>query len=354
MPAGKPATPICEQFGFDARWRDAQLALIGLEDISREDVRLLHEKVLSRDLVIQIVDRFYSQLLLNRQAADLLSSFDLDRLRERQVEYFKEFGVRCKEAEYFESRARVGVAHARVGLPLSLYLISFGVMQTLILESLLNQVEESDQREALIRLVLKLITLDIAIATEVYHRSRIHDLDRSLKHLKVQQKILREQVEQDALTGVSSRTSMLRELQAAVARARKTGQPLVVTMADLDHFKAVNDSHGHLVGDKVLKEVAGRIKAALREFDLVGRYGGEEFVILLENTSPHTAHQIAERVRLRINSQPVHISGQSLQITISQGLAVCSNADDSQSLLKRADEAMYKAKQAGRNCVVEA
>jgi len=353
MAAGKPATPLCDQFGFDAEWREAQLTLIGLDKHSRDDVRLLHDKLLARAATEQIIDRFYAQLLLNRQAADLLSSFDLGHLKARQVDYFSEFGVRFKDAQYFESRARVGVAHARVGVPLSLYLESFGMLQCLILEYLLDQVEDRKQRETMTRLVLKLTTLDIALATEVYHRSRIQDLDRSVKHLKLEQNILRTQLEQDALTGASSRTSLLRELQGAIARCEKTGQPLAVIMADLDHFKVVNDTQGHLVGDRVLAEVAARIKSALREFDLVGRYGGEEFVILLENTSLHTAHQIAERIRQHIGSQPVHISGQKIEITISQGLAMWVEGDDSQSLLKRADRAMYAAKEAGRNCVVE-
>jgi diguanylate cyclase (GGDEF)-like protein len=353
MPAGKPATPLCERFGFDAGWREAQLLLVGLDANMREHARKLHEKVLTRDAMVEIIDRFYTQLLRNHQAAELLSSFDLERLKEKQIEHFKDFGVRFGEAEYFESRARVGVAHARVGLPLSLYLMSFGVLQTLILETVLKKVEKREESEALTGLVLKLTTLDIALATEVYHRSQIRDLDRSVKHLEVEQKILRKQVDQDALTGVSSRTSLLRELKAALARASKTGQPLAVVMADLDHFKAVNDTHGHLVGDKVLREVAARIKAALREFDVVGRYGGEEFVVLLENTSSHTAHQIADRMRVRIGSTPVHIANKSLDLTISQGLAVREDGDDSQSLLRKADQAMYKAKQAGRNCVVE-
>ena len=353
MSAGKPATPLCEQFGFDAEWREAQLTLIGLDGTMREHAHLLQDKVLTRDAASHIVDRFFAQLALNPQASALLSSFDLGRLKERQVEYFKGFGVDFEGAGYFESRARVGVAHARVGVPLSLYLESFGMLQCLILEEVLNLTELQQGREALMRLVLKLTTLDIALATEVYHRSQIQGLDRSLKHLELERKSLRKQLDQDALTGVSSRTSLLRELQDSIERASKTGQPLVVIMADLDHFKDINDRQGHLVGDRVLKEVAARIKAALREFDLVGRYGGEEFVILLEDTSTHTAHQIAERVRLRISSEPIHIAGQDIELTISQGLALCGQGDDTQSMLSRADQAMYRAKQAGRNCIVE-
>ncbi|HFD79187.1 MAG TPA: diguanylate cyclase [Gammaproteobacteria bacterium] len=354
MSARKAATPLCDQFGLDAGWREAQLSLIGLNDHSREHTRLLHDRVLTAEVITWIVDRFYEQLLRHQQAAQILSSFDVDHLKHKQVAYFREFGVRFGEAGYFESRARVGVAHARVGVPLSLYLESFGMMQCLILEALMKQVQDAGERELLTRLVLRLTTLDIALATEVYHRARLEDMDRSLKHLQLEQKLLRRQVERDALTGVSSRTSLLHELRGAIARAAKTGQPLSLVMVDLDHFKEVNDRHGHLVGDKVLREVASRIKAALREFDMVGRYGGEEFVVLLEDTSPHTALQIAERIRTRIASEPIHVAGLDLDLTISQGLARYQDGDDSRSLLERADAAMYRAKQAGRNCVVEA
>jgi two-component system cell cycle response regulator len=353
MAAEKQATPLCDQFGFDAQWREAQLKLIGLDVSMYEQVRLMQDKVLTADTASRIFDHFYQQLRLNDQAADILSSFDLGHLKERQTAYFRGFGVNFAEASYFESRARVGVAHVRVGVPMSLYLESFGMLQCLIQGELMRAVGDAQDRENLVCLVVKLTTLDIALATEVYHRSQIQDMDRSLKHLQSQQKSLRRQLEQDALTGVSSRTSLLRELQGCIQRSTKTGQPLVVMMADLDHFKLINDNHGHLAGDKVLKEVAGRIKAGLREFDVVGRYGGEEFVILLENTSVHTAHQIAERIRQRIGSEPVHVAGHDMQVTISQGLALCSQGDDSHSVLSRADQAMYKAKQAGRNCIVE-
>jgi diguanylate cyclase (GGDEF)-like protein len=354
MPAGKPATPLCEQFGFDSAWREAQLCLIGLEEYPRELIRQLHQQVFSREVIVAMIESFYIQLLRHNQAAELISSFDVDHLKERQIEYLGNFGINYRDAAYFESRAQVGVAHARVGVPLSLYLSSFGVMQTLMLEAIANQVTDGREWLKLNRVVLKLMTLDIALATEVYHRAQIKDLGRSLKHLEQEQQALRSQLNQDALTGVSSRTSLLRELADAIARAAKTGQPLCVIMADLDHFKAVNDTHGHLVGDQVLKEVAARIKAALREFDLVGRYGGEEFVLLLENTTHHTAHLIAERVRTRIGSEPIHLAGKSLQVTISQGLAVRQDGDDCQTLLTRADKAMYKAKQDGRNRVAEA
>jgi diguanylate cyclase (GGDEF)-like protein len=354
MPAGKPATPLCDQFGFDADWREAQLSLVGLDEFGRDDVRLLHDRILNRETTEAIVNRFYQQLLRHPQISELLASFDIGHLKERQIQFFTDFGIHFTEPGYFESRARVGVAHARVGVPLSLYLAAFGLLQSLVLEVVSERVESHAERRTLELLVVRLTSLDIALATEVFHGARLEVMDRSLKHLESERQSLRQQLEQDALTGASSRTSLLRELQAGIERAGKTGQPLVVIMADLDHFKDVNDTHGHLVGDKVLREVAARIKAALREFDLVGRYGGEEFVILLENTSSHTAHQVAERIRQRIAGEPIHAGQQRVNLTISQGLALRKEGEDTQTLLRRADQAMYKAKQAGRNCVAEA
>jgi len=345
---------LCDQFGFDDDWRKAQLTLIGLDDESRDTVRQLHRQVLTADASRRIVDQFYERLLNDSRARALLESYDIERLKVTQTAYLTDFGVDFRDATYFETRARVGIAHARVGLPLALYLSAFGVMQTLILEALTRSTGDAEVRHVLGRLVLKLTTLDIAVATEVYHRSSVLELDRSVKHLQLEQSLLRTQLQLDALTGVSSRTSLLNELEGAVSRAAKTGQPLCVIMADLDHFKEINDTHGHMVGDKVLAEVGARIRAALREFDLVGRYGGEEFVVVLENTSRHTACLIAERIRQRIASSPIKVGHLELQLTISQGLAMRAEGDDLQRLLQRADDAMYRAKRAGRNCVAEA
>ena len=116
MLAGKPVTPLCEQFGFDAEWRKAQLTLIGLDGTMREDVRLLQDRVLTRDVASHIVDRFFAQLALNPQASSLLSSFDLGHLKDRQVEYFKGFGVGFEGADYFENI----LCYRRGGIPMPL------------------------------------------------------------------------------------------------------------------------------------------------------------------------------------------------------------------------------------------
>jgi len=354
MSAGKSTTPLCTRFGVDANWRETRLSLIGLGSYHQDQVRLLHNKILTRDTTVDIVDHFFQQLLQHKEAAGLLASFDIGHLKERQIRFFTDYGVCYTEAAYCESRLRIGLAHMHVGVPLGLYLTSFGILQDLILEVVQACMDGREERRQLTGLVVKLNSLDIALATELYQRTRMQEADFPQKFPQGRQP-LHQQLEQDTLTGVTSRTDLLREMEVAVSRAGKTGQPLAVVMADLDHFKAVNECHGHLVGDKVLKEVAARIKAALREFDLVGRYGGEEFVILLENTVAHTAYQIAERIRQRVCGDPVQPDAVSaaIPVTISQGMAVYTDGDDIHSLLGRADKAMFRAKESGRNCIVE-
>ncbi len=354
MPAGKPATPLCDQFGFDTTWRSAQLSLAGLDGFKRDDVRLLHDKVLVHEVTKAAVDRFFEQILQHSQICELLASFDIGHLKQRQVQFFTDFGVRFREANYFESRVRICVVHARVGVPLSLYLAGFGLLQGLVVEAVAEHVGEPAQRKMLEQLVIRLTNLDIVLATEVFQRAGIEAIKGSMKAQPYQSQALQQQLEQDALTAVSSRTSLLRELQAAMQRSGKTGQSLVVVQADLDHFKTVNDNHGHNIGDKVLKEVAMRIRAVLREFDLIGRYGGEEFVILLENTSSHTARQVTERIRQRIALTPIQAGTLSVDLTLSQGLTQYQDGEDSQALLLRVNQAVSKAKLAGRNCIAEA
>ena len=199
------------------------MSLVGLDEFSRDDVRLLQDKVLNRETTEAIVDRFYAQILQHPQISELLASFDIGHLKERQVQFFTDFGIRFREPGYFESRARVGVAHARVGVPLSLYLAAFGLLQSLVLEEVLEQVGCPEERRTLELLVVRLTSLDIALATEVFHGARLEVMDRSLKHLESEQQSLRQQLEQDALTGVSSRTSLLRELQTGDRAGRQDG-----------------------------------------------------------------------------------------------------------------------------------
>jgi diguanylate cyclase (GGDEF)-like protein len=157
----------------------------------------------------------------------------------------------------------------------------------------------------------------------------------------------------DAKTGLLNAATWHREAELEVSRATRIGSPLAIAIADIDHFKAVNDQHGHLVGDSVLALMAATMSALLRDYDLLGRFGGEEFVICLPHTGPHQAMQIAERLRQKISQiSAVGAGDVPVQVTISVGVAsVESSRFSLDELIIAADTALYQAKKAGRNCV---
>jgi len=157
----------------------------------------------------------------------------------------------------------------------------------------------------------------------------------------------------DGLTGLINRRALIRRLQDAVAQARPQHQPLALIFLDMDHFKSVNDRFGHQCGDACLRAVAAAIADELRPTDSLGRYGGEEFVALLPATAHEHAMAVGERIRRRIETLQVHARGNTFQTTVSMGVSSLIGANDSaDDLLARADAALYRAKQQGRNCVV--
>ncbi|HEX2020148.1 MAG TPA: PleD family two-component system response regulator [Aurantimonas sp.] len=156
----------------------------------------------------------------------------------------------------------------------------------------------------------------------------------------------------DPLTGLHNRRFLETHMARAVARARTTGTGFALLMADIDHFKRINDGWGHDVGDQVLREFATRLSQCLRSSDLACRFGGEEFAILMLEADACTAVTIAERIRESVCEKPFVVEGEYHVVTVSEGLAVFDpEGDDAASLLKRADTALYAAKRAGRNRV---
>lgn len=159
----------------------------------------------------------------------------------------------------------------------------------------------------------------------------------------------------DPLTELPNRRALDGQLDQALARADRGGGEVALAMLDLDHFKRLNDTHGHDAGDEVLREVARRLRSALREQDLIARFGGEEFVVVMPDTGLEAARACAERLRAVVGASPVSFRGATLSVTTSVGLAVargpgCKGAR--QALFREADGALYAAKDAGRDRVV--
>lgn len=184
-------------------------------------------------------------------------------------------------------------------------------------------------------------------------RARLHVGRRILDlqhHLLAATDELRFRASHDMLTGIPNRGTILEAVNRERARQIRDGGSFGVILADLDHFKAVNDTYGHLAGDIVLKEAACRMRACVRSYDSVGRYGGEEFLIVVPTGDGNSTVAVAERVREAISEKPVITESGPISVTASLGIAVSIDRD-AKEVLRSADEALYCAKARGRNRV---
>ena len=179
-------------------------------------------------------------------------------------------------------------------------------------------------------------------------RKQIADLQEDLVSIRAESL-------SDPLTMLSNRKHFDQSLERILAKSRQSGDVFALILADVDHFKSFNDTHGHQVGDHVLRLIAGEMKQAVKGHDIVARYGGEEFAIILPATGLVAATAVAERIRTMTMSKELRRrkSGESLgRVTVSLGVAECRSSESAQDLVERADNCLYAAKRRGRNCVV--
>jgi diguanylate cyclase (GGDEF)-like protein len=180
----------------------------------------------------------------------------------------------------------------------------------------------------------------------------LEELAASNRELLAAQQALQHQAAHDALTSLWNRRGIVDMLGMELARASREGSRLALLVIDIDHFKQVNDAHGHAVGDEVLREVACRLQEGLRSAEVLGRYGGDEFIAVLRPCTVATATRVSERLRGLVDSTPVPTRAGAIPLTVTVG-AVVSSADpviDPDGLIEVADHALYRAKRAGRNC----
>lgn len=178
-------------------------------------------------------------------------------------------------------------------------------------------------------------------------------LQQRLAEIEVLQAQLSDQANRDPLTGLHNRRYLDATLERDIAQALRAQQPLSLLLLDIDHFKSVNDNHGHPAGDEVLRLTGELLHRLSRKSDLVCRFGGEEFVLLLPNTGPEGAHEQAEKIRLAMQASPVNFESREIKVEASIGLAsLGADITTPQALVAAADKALYAAKKAGRNRVV--
>ncbi len=172
-------------------------------------------------------------------------------------------------------------------------------------------------------------------------------------HLVEARESMRFQATHDVLTSLWNRGVIVELVSREVVRSRREKCCSAVMMCDIDHFKMVNDQHGHAAGDDVLREVARRLHSSVRSYDMVGRYGGEEFLVVLNKCDPASSVSRAENLRNTISAKPIMLATKSIKVTISIGveLSIDFPNRDADDILHAADMALYDAKESGRNCV---
>ena len=174
-----------------------------------------------------------------------------------------------------------------------------------------------------------------------HYQNMMRDLNRALE----------ETSSRDPLTGLLNRRALMETIKQEVQRAARTGDSFVVAMLDVDHFKAVNDRFGHETGDRALVELAGVLVESLREYDLCGRWGGEEFLVLLPQTQPEAAQAVMDRLVGDVRTMAMAAGDEVLRLTVSIGMAHHQLGETFSETLSRADQALYLAKQDGRDRV---
>jgi diguanylate cyclase (GGDEF)-like protein len=183
-----------------------------------------------------------------------------------------------------------------------------------------------------------------------YGREKLSDANKALVETN---KELHQLSITDGLTGLLNRKHILELLDKEISRSRRYGQPVSILMLDIDHFKNVNDTYGHQTGDAVMRRLADCFYEAVRENDMVGRYGGEEFLILLPDSNAQNGIQTAQRIRKMVRDLEIETSGENVTVTVSIGVSSYPQyGQDADAVICAADAALYQAKSNGRNQVV--
>lgn len=345
---------MCERFGFDANAIAARVHLVGLSGTENGGLgNELQSRVIvpNANAIIDGILDTLSQIDQFKQIVRKRSS--VERLKHFQIQYLFGLGVNFASPAYFEDRLRIGYVHNNIGVPQSLYQSSFRSLEYLLIHHIPADIRGNAAAfDELLKFILKISALDMSLAVESYCMTQMCGLEDSLQHERGKTEQLHHLAITDRLTDLHNHAYSRHLLEEKLQYSTQNDAPLCVIMADLDQFKKINDEYGHLVGDHVLRIAAARMISGARADDEIGRYGGEEFLFVLQNTDIDTAAEVAERVRSRINGDSIHHRKAIIQVSLSLGIAQARQDDTVDTLIERADKTLYAAKLAGRNCVM--
>ncbi len=317
---------------------EAAMESLGYFDITEADERLLRRaRELLEPCLDGVIEEFYAHLARFPSTRVLLTSEErVARLKETQRAYLRSLGDFEQRnpgsvAKYVATRLSVGLTHWRVGLPPPVYIGAYAKLGHLLMQAVGSV--EKEEPLPLILCLQKVLHLDSHLAMEAYEQARY---DEALAEAEI-----------DPVTDLPTRRMLVQRLREELARANRFGHTLSLLFIDADRFKEVNDRHGHDAGDAVLRAIAARARAAIRPADLLGRYGGDEFVIGLVETDSAEAWRIGLRIQKSLSAGDVD----GIQVTVSVGVASSTGEGELEELIASADRAMYDAKSQGRNSV---
>ncbi len=329
----KIAKRIARHLNITAENFERRKAFLGIE---AEDIRRIKAfRALLPGTPPELFDSFYDHLMAFHETRSYFKGDEvLVRLKKKQMAYFDQLFSGNYDMDYMLSRLQVGYVHVQLNIVPLWYIGAYNkYMQGIKL--LVD--EHAEEKELTYKSIVKVIMMEIVLTLESFHYTK-YRLQEELKRMAIT----------DDLTGVFNRRKLEEVMNLEMDRANRTGQDLSVLMVDIDHFKAVNDTHGHQAGDDVLIEITKLSKNSLRESDYVIRYGGEEFLVCMPETSLEEAAQIAERLRRVVAEHTFDTVG---HITISIGVSGYDKGESQETFIKRADQKLYDAKQSGRNRV---
>lgn len=328
------AESIVKQLNITEKDFEKRKKFLQIEPRDIELIRNLH-KALGK-VPESIYDGFYEHLMAFEKTRAYFSDEKMiARLKKKQLAYFEELLSGTYDWNYLLSRLSIGYTHVQLDIVPLWYIGAYNRYIEEIRKVVRERLDKN--REETMRSLLKVMMLDMVLTLESYHYTKY----------KLQQKLERMTVTDD-LTGTYNRRKLEEVLQKEMDRSARSGNPLTMLMTDIDHFKSVNDTYGHDVGDAVLVALAALLGQRLRETDTLIRFGGEEFIILIPGVTIARAMIIAERLRQAIEDYSFETVG---RITVSIGVAEHIPNDNRDSFIKRADEKLYEAKQKGRNRV---
>lgn len=306
------------------------------------------------DNIEDIVEEFYRRILPFSEMDRIIGDAEtLRRLKNHQRHYIFSLFDGQYDEDYVLSRLRVGVVHKRIGVDPKFYVSAVYNLSS-ILRNIILTSENKDCSicASSLAAIEKIIMFDLSLTFDTYINSLMDEVERSNSELEQyaesleeviseRTKLLKEQARHDGLTTLLNQHSFYSELRRELLRGQRRSYSTVLIYFDLDHFKQLNDTHGHKRGDEILVAVAESMKKVLRETDIPARYGGDEFCVILPESSLQEAEQVCEKL-----CEAIKKSTEGSDISCSMGIAISSPEEnyDANSLVTKADKAMYDAK----------